>query len=191
MQNSTVASDSTGAILLVSMIRATANSIEINRDTINALNVFPVPDGDTGTNMMLTLRSVVDDIGDDASGTIGEVANRMARAALLGARGNSGLILAQFFKGLSESLGTTDGEPLLRGSSFAKSLRIAATNSYKAVPNPVEGTMLTVYRECAEVAEASAAKTVLSKRAFRQWRRVRSKRYAAPLNCYRCLQKPR
>ena len=158
MQNSTVASDSTGAILLVSMIRATANSIEINRDTINALNVFPVPDGDTGTNMMLTLRSVVDDIGDDASGTIGEVANRMARAALLGARGNSGLILAQFFKGLSESLGTTDDEPLLRGSSFAKSLRIAATNSYKAVPNPVEGTMLTVYRECAEVAEASAAK---------------------------------
>ena len=158
MQNSTVASDSTGAMLLVSMIRATANSIEINRDTINALNVFPVPDGDTGTNMMLTLRSVVDDIGDDASGTIGEVANRMARAALLGARGNSGLILAQFFKGLSESLGTTDGEPLLRGSSFAKSLRIAATNSYKAVPNPVEGTMLTVYRECAEVAEASAAK---------------------------------
>ena len=63
MQNSTVASDSTGAMLLVSMIRATANSIEINRDTINALNVFPVPDGDTGTNMMLTLRSVVDDIG--------------------------------------------------------------------------------------------------------------------------------
>jgi DAK2 domain fusion protein YloV len=145
-------------MLLVSMIRATANSIEINRDTINALNVFPVPDGDTGTNMMLTLRSVVDDIGDDTSGTIGEVASRMARAALLGARGNSGLILAQFFKGLSESLGTTDGEPLLRGSSFAKSLRIAATNSYKAVPNPVEGTMLTVYRECAEVAEASAAK---------------------------------
>ncbi len=158
MQNSTDAGDTTGAMLLVSMIRATAKAIEVNRDTINALNVFPVPDGDTGTNMMLTLRSVVDDIGDDASGTIGEVAKRMARAALLGARGNSGLILAQFFKGLSESLGTTDGEPLLRGTSFAKSLRIAATNSYKAVPNPVEGTMLTVYRECADVAEASAAK---------------------------------
>lgn len=157
MQNSMVESDRTGSKVLVEMIRATASAVEANRDTINALNVFPVPDGDTGTNMMLTLRSVVDDLGDDSSGTIGDIAKKMARSALLGARGNSGLILAQFFKGLSESLGTSDGEPLLRGTSFARSLRIAATNSYKAIPNPVEGTMLTVYRECADVAEASAA----------------------------------
>ncbi len=158
MQNPAILDDTTGALVLVKMIRATAKAIEVNRDTINALNVFPVPDGDTGTNMMLTLRSVVADLGEDSSGSIVEIAKKMARSALLGARGNSGLILAQFFKGLSESLGASDGEPLLRGKSFARSLRIAATNSYKAVPNPVEGTMLTVYRECADVAEASAAR---------------------------------
>jgi DAK2 domain fusion protein YloV len=156
MQNSTPLDDSTGATVLIRMISATAKAIEVNRDTINALNVFPVPDGDTGTNMMLTMRSVIGDLGDDSSGTIAEVAKKMARSALLGARGNSGLILAQFFKGLSESLNAPGAEPLLRGTSFAKSLRIAATNSYKAVPNPVEGTMLTVYRECADAAEASA-----------------------------------
>jgi hypothetical protein len=139
------------------MIRATAEAIEANRDTINALNVFPVPDGDTGTNMMLSLRSVVDDLEMTSSESIADIARKMARSALLGARGNSGLILAQFFKGLSESLNSSDSEPLLRGSSFARSLRIAATNSYQAVPNPVEGTMLTVYRECADTAEASAA----------------------------------
>jgi len=87
VQNSTVESDRTGSKVLVEMIRATASAVEANRDTINALNVFPVPDGDTGTNMMLTLRSVVDDLGDDSSGTIGDIAKKMARSALLGARG--------------------------------------------------------------------------------------------------------
>lgn len=158
MQNPMVLDDSTGAMVLVKMIRATAEAVEANRDTINALNVFPVPDGDTGTNMMLTLRSVLEELDEDSSGSIGDIAKKMARSALLGARGNSGLILAQFFKGLSESLDISDGEPLLRGKSFARSLRIATTNSYKAVPNPVEGTMLTVYRECADTAEASAAR---------------------------------
>ena len=158
MQNSAIVNDSTGVTVLVRMIRATAEAVEANRDTINALNVFPVPDGDTGTNMMLTLRSVVEDLAGVSSGTIAEVSKKMARSALLGARGNSGLILAQFFKGLSESLNSPDAEPVLRGRSFARSLRIAATNSYKAVPNPVEGTMLTVYRECADAAEAVAAK---------------------------------
>ena len=158
MQNSAIPNDTTGAAVLVKMIRATALAIEANRDTINALNVFPVPDGDTGTNMMLTLRSVVDDLDGGPSGSIGDIAKKMARSALLGARGNSGLILAQFFKGLSESLDAVDSEPVLRGTSFARSLRIAAINSYKAVPNPVEGTMLTVYRECANEAEATAAR---------------------------------
>ena len=158
MQNSAILNDTTGAAVLVKMIRATALAIEANRDTINALNVFPVPDGDTGTNMMLTLRSVVDDLDGGPSGSIGDIAKKMARSALLGARGNSGLILAQFFKGLSESLDAVESEPVLRGTSFARSLRIAAINSYKAVPNPVEGTMLTVYRECADVAEATAAR---------------------------------
>lgn len=140
---------------LTGMIRASAMALEANRDTINALNVFPVPDGDTGTNMLLTLRSVIDGMPNDTSQSANDVAKMIARSALLGARGNSGLILAQYFKGLSEAIGE---EPELTGEHFAKSIRYASDAAYKALPNPVEGTMLTVYRECAEIAEAAAAK---------------------------------
>lgn len=139
---------------LTDMIRATARAVEANRDTINALNVFPVPDGDTGTNMLLTLRTVIDDLPANSTESANNVAKIIARSALLGARGNSGLILAQYFKGLAEAIGE-DTE--LTGEHFARSIRIASNGAYKALPNPVEGTMLTVYRECAEVAERSAA----------------------------------
>jgi len=144
--------DADGA-LLVDLVSAAAQALEVNRDTINALNVFPVPDGDTGTNMLLTVKSVLDDLNGYASSSVAEISKKMASSALLGARGNSGLILAQFFKGLSEAL---DGESKLTGEQFARSIRIAATKSYGVVPNPVEGTMLTVYRECAEVGENSS-----------------------------------
>jgi hypothetical protein len=137
------------------MIRATTKAVEANRDTINALNVFPVPDGDTGTNMLLTLRSVVEDLPANSTESANNVSKTLARSALLGARGNSGLILAQYFKGLAEAIGDATE---LTGKHLARSIRIASDNSYKALPNPVEGTMLTVYRECAEVAEASAAR---------------------------------
>lgn len=139
---------------LTDMIRATTKAVEANRDTINTLNVFPVPDGDTGTNMLLTLRSVVDDLPANSTESANNVAKSIARSALLGARGNSGLILAQYFKGLAEAIGE-DTE--LTGEHFARSIRLASDGAYKALPNPVEGTMLTVYRECAEVAEKSAA----------------------------------
>jgi DAK2 domain fusion protein YloV len=137
------------------MIRATTKAVEANRDTINALNVFPVPDGDTGTNMLLTLRSIVEDLPANSTESANNVSKTLARSALLGARGNSGLILAQYFKGLAEAIGDATE---LTGKHLARSIRIASDNSYKALPNPVEGTMLTVYRECAEVAEASAAR---------------------------------
>ena len=145
--------DADGA-LLVELVSAAAQALEVNRDTINALNVFPVPDGDTGTNMLLTLKSVLEDLNGYPSSSVEEISKKMASSALLGARGNSGLILAQFFKGLSEAL---DGESKLGGEQFARSMRIAATKSYGVVPNPVEGTMLTVYRECAEIGENSSA----------------------------------
>ncbi|NQW20386.1 MAG: DAK2 domain-containing protein [Chloroflexi bacterium] len=140
---------------LTDMIRATTKAVEANRDTINALNVFPVPDGDTGTNMLLTLRSIIDSLPSNSSESANHVSKIIARSALLGARGNSGLILAQYFKGLAEAIGE-DTE--LTGEHFARSIRIASNSAYKALPNPVEGTMLTVYRECADVAERSAAK---------------------------------
>ncbi len=152
-QNTAAISSGTSS-RLADMIRATAKAIEANRDTINALNVFPVPDGDTGTNMLLTLRSLVDDLPTKSTESANTVSKNLARSALLGARGNSGLILAQYFKGLAEAIGDSTE---LSGEHFAKSIRIASDNSYKALPNPVEGTMLTVYRECAEVAEKSVA----------------------------------
>ena len=155
MQDSTTKIASGTSSRLTDMIRATTKAVEANRDTINALNVFPVPDGDTGTNMLLTLRSVVEDLPANSTESANNVSKTLARSALLGARGNSGLILAQYFKGLTEAIGD-DTE--LTGKHFARSIRIASDNSYKALPNPVEGTMLTVYRECAEVGEASAAR---------------------------------
>jgi DAK2 domain fusion protein YloV len=155
MQDSTTKIASGTSSRLTDMIRATTKAVEANRDTINALNVFPVPDGDTGTNMLLTLRSIVEDLPANSTESANNVSKTLARSALLGARGNSGLILAQYFKGLAEAIGDATE---LTGKHLARSIRIASDNSYKALPNPVEGTMLTVYRECAEVAEASAAR---------------------------------
>jgi len=154
MSNSQTRIPSATSSRLTDMIRATTKAVEANRDTINALNVFPVPDGDTGTNMLLTLRSIVDDLPSKSTESANNVSKTIARSALLGARGNSGLILAQYFKGLAEAIGDATE---LTGEHFARSIRIASDRAYKALPNPVEGTMLTVYRECAEVAEKSAA----------------------------------
>ena len=96
---------------LTDMIRATTKAVEANRDTINALNVFPVPDGDTGTNMLLTLRSIVEALPTNSTESANSVSKSVARSALLGARGNSGLILAQYFKGLAEAIGDSPQHP--------------------------------------------------------------------------------
>jgi len=133
---------------------AANRALETNRETINALNVFPVPDGDTGTNMVLTMRSVLDETGAGNHAAACDAAGAMARSALLGARGNSGLILAQFFKGLVGALGSSD---TLGAGHFAEGLRLAASHAYDAVLDPREGTMLTVFREAAEAAARSAA----------------------------------
>lgn len=146
----------TDGFLLRDLVRAATLALETNQDTINALNVFPVPDGDTGTNMVLTMRSVRDELEGHTESNPSITSARMARAALLGARGNSGLILAQFFKGLAESL--ADGYEV-SGAGFARALRIASDTAYKAVPQPKEGTMLTVFRECADAAEAAVQET--------------------------------
>lgn len=140
----------TDGFLLREFVRGATRALETNRDTINALNVFPVPDGDTGTNMVLTMRSIRDELEDHVDANPSITSARMARAALLGARGNSGLILAQYFKGLAESL--ADGYDI-SGEGFARGLRIASEIAYKAVPEPREGTMLTVFRESAEASE--------------------------------------
>lgn len=120
---------------------------------INALNVFPVPDGDTGTNMSLTLQSAVREASSSAEDSLSAVARAAAQGALLGARGNSGVILSQFLRGIARSLekrGDCDAAEL------AQALSLGSATAYKAVIRPVEGTILTVGRDAAQAAVASA-----------------------------------
>jgi len=121
---------------------------------IDALNVFPVPDGDTGTNMLLTMRSCMEEAyqADDHSCSV--VAQAMARGALMGARGNSGVILSQIWRGLAQGL--QDKESLV-GSDLANALQQASAMAYKGLSNPVEGTILTVIREVSSAAQAQVS----------------------------------
>ncbi len=136
--------------------------LEEYRDTVNALNVFPVPDGDTGTNMSLTLRSGIERCPDDDALTAGEVAKELAQGTFFGARGNSGVILSQFFKGFGDAL---EGCETCSAAHLAQALDRAREAAYGAVGNPREGTMLTVIRRAAEAAlesgEASDLMAVL------------------------------
>lgn len=117
--------------------------LERYRDSINALNVFPVPDGDTGTNMLLTMRSALEKCPDSPGLTAGEAASGLADGAFWGARGNSGVILSQLFRGLADALLDED---LCDGPGLARWLDLAANAAYQSVAQPVEGTMLTVLR---------------------------------------------
>jgi uncharacterized protein len=127
--------------------------LEQHRDAINALNVFPVPDGDTGTNMSLTMRAATKEIADASETSAYVIAERLARGALMGARGNSGVILSQILRGLSQGL---DQKTTFAATDFAAALQDAAKLAYRAVIKPVEGTILTVIRESAEAAQQSA-----------------------------------
>lgn len=115
------------------------------KDLLNRINVFPVADGDTGTNLAYTLRAIVDN--STVSDSAGETAQSMAEAALMGARGNSGLIMAQFMNGLSEGIGNAF---TLDTSNFSKAVQLASQKARKAMAKPVEGTMITVIKEWAD-----------------------------------------
>ena len=125
------------------------------RDAINALNVFPVPDGDTGTNMLLTMRSVDEQNSALDSEPISSVAQKAAHGALLGARGNSGVILSQFLAGFAQGLVDTDA---CDGKVLSEALVCGSKAAYSAVSKPVEGTMLTVIRELSIAAQEEALK---------------------------------
>jgi uncharacterized protein len=133
------------------LVGAALASLEASRDRIDDLNVYPVPDGDTGTNLMLTVRAVADAIETAEPADRPTLAHAVARAALMGARGNSGVILSQIVRGAVDVLAeSTNGvDPLLT----ARALRGASDAAYRAVRRPVEGTMLSVIRELAEEAE--------------------------------------
>jgi DAK2 domain fusion protein YloV len=141
--------------LVRGLVGAALASLEMSRDRIDDLNVYPVPDGDTGTNLTLTVRAVADAVDSAEPGDRPALAHAVARAALMGARGNSGVILSQIVRGVSDVLAqSTNG---IGPALTAQALRGASDAAYRAVRRPVEGTMLSVIRELAEEAERHEA----------------------------------
>ena len=139
-----------GVMLRDAMISA-ANHISNKRQIVDALNVFPVPDGDTGTNMSMTIgaaRRELERVGEDT--TVAQTASVAAAALLRGARGNSGVILSLLFRGFSKGLA---GKETATGSDVAQALALGVQAAYKAVMKPTEGTILTVARVAAEKAQ--------------------------------------
>lgn len=124
-------------------------TLENNKDEVNSLNVFPVPDGDTGTNMLLTIKSALKQALSIEENNASKVAQAASQGSLMGARGNSGVILSQLFRGFANGL---EDKEEIDIETLAKALKKAADTAYKAVMKPTEGTILTVARECGEKA---------------------------------------
>jgi uncharacterized protein len=138
------------------LIKASLTWLQHHQAAINTLNVYPVPDGDTGTNMVLTMRSAWAEIEDSSERHVGRMAHQMAHGALMGARGNSGVILSQIWRGFARSL---DGKKVYRADDLAAACREASATAYKGVLKPVEGTILTVARAVADTATKAAKDT--------------------------------
>jgi uncharacterized protein len=139
---------------LATAFRYATEYLAVYIDEVNALNVYPVPDGDTGTNMHLTLQSVRRQLDHDEPRSMPDVCHALAYGSLLGARGNSGVILSQVLKGFAD---VVRQHPELGAAALAAALRAATTSAYAAVMKPVEGTILSVARALADAAEAGAA----------------------------------
>jgi fatty acid kinase len=141
---------------VLELASAATTSLERNRQRIDDLNVYPVPDGDTGTNMTLTARAVVEALEGSTATDRPALVKEVTRAALMGARGNSGVILSQILRGAAEVLGAA---PTIDAPVAARAFRGARDAAYRAVREPVEGTMLSVIRELAEESEGTTAET--------------------------------
>ncbi len=129
------------------------NWLAANHEEVNRLNVFPVPDGDTGTNMLLTLQSAVEDIKESSAAEVSKIAKLASHGSLMGARGNSGVILSQIFRGFARAV---EGKSSLTPRELAAAFEEAANAAYRAVNKPTEGTILTVAREAGRAAAAAA-----------------------------------
>lgn len=140
--------------VLKRLIEAGLTWLRTNQQTVNALNVFPVPDGDTGTNMVLTMQAAYDEIANSGEKNFGKMAHAVAHGALMGARGNSGVILSQLWRGFARAL---DNKPLLDMPSLVQACATARDTAYKGVVRPVEGTILTVAKDVAAAVESAEA----------------------------------
>ena len=134
------------------MVVNASNRLLEESDFVNALNVFPVPDGDTGTNMSMTFKAAVKEIENLNSESIGETSKKLAKGALMGARGNSGVILSQILRGISKGL---EGKTSVDSVEFANAFVEGSKAAYKAVMKPTEGTILSVIRAASEGAVKS------------------------------------
>ena len=146
--------NSIGGQELREMFSAATGWLEKSSPEIDALNVFPVPDGDTGTNMLLTMRSTMEEAYRAPDHSASAVAQAMAKGALMGARGNSGVILSQILRGLAQGLAEKE---IFTAIDLVNALQQSSAMAYQGISNPVEGTILTVMREVAEVAQAQAS----------------------------------
>ena len=138
------------------MVKASLSWLRVNQQAINALNVFPVPDGDTGTNMLLTMQAAWAEVDKVDGATMHRIAHAVAHGALMGARGNSGVILSQLWRGFARGL---DNKSAMNAADFAVAMREGCNTAYKGVIRPVEGTILSISRAAAEAAEFSAKTT--------------------------------
>jgi hypothetical protein len=139
------------------LVRGAVGALGRNRQRIDDLNVYPVPDGDTGTNLLLTVRGIADALDQPSATDRATLAREVSHSALLSARGNSGVILSQIIRGAAEELGRSTE---IDTAAITRALRGAADEAYRAIREPVEGTMLTVIRELAEEAEAQSRETL-------------------------------
>ena len=130
--------------------------LRTHQQVVNTLNVFPVPDGDTGINMVLTMQAAYDEIANSPEHSIGKLAHAVAHGALMGARGNSGVILSQLWRGVARAL---DHRESLDGPSLVRAFAEARDTAYKGVVRPVEGTILTVAKDVARAAEEALSET--------------------------------
>jgi uncharacterized protein len=142
---------------LLRLVRGAVAALEQSRARIDDLNVYPVPDGDTGTNLALTTRAVLEALEASTAEDRATIAREATRAALMGARGNSGVILSQIVRGIADGL---SAEGPLDGAAVARTLRAGSDAAYRAVRKPVEGTMLTAIRTLADAADADQARPV-------------------------------
>jgi hypothetical protein len=140
---------------LKQLTEAAITWLTTNREIVNSLNVFPIPDGDTGTNMLMTMQAAYREIEPLSDPSVGKVAHSIAHGALMGARGNSGVILSQIWRGFARALDDHDAFDALL---FAKALREASETAYRGSVRPVEGTILTVIKDCATAAEDAATR---------------------------------
>ena len=141
------------------LLEAGLTWLRTNQQVVNALNVFPVPDGDTGTNMVLTMQAAYNEVASSSEKNFGKMAHQIAHGALMGARGNSGVILSQLLRGFARAM---DNQDVLDAASLVKATAASRDTAYKGVVRPVEGTILTVAKDAAAAAQIASEANQLS-----------------------------